>query len=280
MSTSITPFSKPLSYYESLITSEYQGSAKMLAWLAANLKLYQDAAACAKAMLSAFDLNTAIGSQLDILGSIIGVPRLLPFQVNYYVGAEAGPSSGGSGYSVGDYVLIDQYQPLGGWTGMIGQVTSVSGGSVNAPLSFVTPPSTAGFGWYPQLNVNTTARFPATGTGLLVNVQSVFTAAESSWLADNDYRTLLQCNVFRNHWNGQIDSITPYSTGTPPNSGGLSQILGGNVLIVDNGVDNHSAVMTATVEIYASLSPAIQWALLNDMIVPRPQGVQYTFQLA
>lgn len=252
----------------------------MLAWLAANLKLYQDAAACAEAMLSAFDLNTAVGSQLDILGSIIGIPRLLPFQDNYYIGALAGPSNGGSGYSVGDYILIDQYQPLGGWTGMIGQVVSVSGGSVNAQLSFATPPATAGFGWYPQLNVTTTARFPATGTGLLVNVEAVFTAAGDSLLSDNDYRILLQCNVFKNHWNGQIDSITPYSTGSPPNSGGLSQILGGNVLITDNGVNDQSAVMTATVEIEASLSPALQWAVLNDMIVPRPQGVQYTFQLA
>jgi streptogramin lyase len=73
------PFSEPLDYYLSLITSEYQASPNLLAWLGANLQLFQDTAACLLSMLSAFNLNTAVGVQLDTLGQIIGVGRTVDF---------------------------------------------------------------------------------------------------------------------------------------------------------------------------------------------------------
>lgn len=78
--TPITPFSEPLSYYQSLVTSEYRNSVNMLAWLNANLQLFQDVSACLDAMLNAFDLDTAVGVQLDVLGAIIGASRIVPFQ--------------------------------------------------------------------------------------------------------------------------------------------------------------------------------------------------------
>ncbi len=67
-------------YYKGLITSEYQTSPKMLAWLEANLRPYQDALECMAALLAAFDLDQAVGVQLDILGAIIGQSRTVGFQ--------------------------------------------------------------------------------------------------------------------------------------------------------------------------------------------------------
>lgn len=67
-------------YYLRLVTSEYQTSPNMLAWLQANLQLFQDALSCLTAFADAFDLDRAQGPQLDILGAIIGEPRTVPFQ--------------------------------------------------------------------------------------------------------------------------------------------------------------------------------------------------------
>lgn len=67
-------------YYLQKITSEYQNSPKMLSWLSANLQLYQDLLACVAELETAFDINSAVGPQLDALGSIIGASRTVAFQ--------------------------------------------------------------------------------------------------------------------------------------------------------------------------------------------------------
>ncbi|HJX51909.1 MAG TPA: DUF2612 domain-containing protein [Polyangia bacterium] len=67
-------------YYLSLVTSEYQTSPKMLSWLQANLQLLTDALDCLALFPTAFDLDWAAGPQLDILGAIIGEPRMVAFQ--------------------------------------------------------------------------------------------------------------------------------------------------------------------------------------------------------
>jgi len=70
---------RPLSYYLSLITSEHQGSPKFLAWVTALLQPFIDVAHCANTMFAAFDLDQAVGAQLDILGKLIGQSRTVPF---------------------------------------------------------------------------------------------------------------------------------------------------------------------------------------------------------
>jgi hypothetical protein len=67
-------------YYKSLITSEYQASPNMLAWLGASIQPFQDTLACLAGFPAAFDIITAVGPQLDILGSILGQPRTVTFQ--------------------------------------------------------------------------------------------------------------------------------------------------------------------------------------------------------
>jgi len=68
------------SYYKNLLTSEYRGATKFQAWMDAVLNIAQDISSCLLFISSAFDIDQAIGVQLDILGEIIGVGRVVPFQ--------------------------------------------------------------------------------------------------------------------------------------------------------------------------------------------------------
>ena len=70
----------PVSYYTGLLTSEYQSSPKLLAWLSAPLGILDDVGTCLKSFDANFNLDTATGAQLDILGVLIGANRLVPFQ--------------------------------------------------------------------------------------------------------------------------------------------------------------------------------------------------------
>ena len=58
-----------------LITSEHAIQPNFTAWLTAHLQFLQDNQDCANSFASAFNVNTAVGNQLDILGQIIGQPR-------------------------------------------------------------------------------------------------------------------------------------------------------------------------------------------------------------
>jgi hypothetical protein len=72
----------PIGYYLGLITSFYQypNSPKFNQFLYLCLKLFSDIQQCYVSMDLAFDLDVAVGAQLDVLGSIAGVSRTVPFQ--------------------------------------------------------------------------------------------------------------------------------------------------------------------------------------------------------
>jgi hypothetical protein len=72
--------SLPSGYYKNVLTSEYKGTAEYNAWLQAVLNIANDISTCLSSMVAAFDLDTAVGAQLDILGQIIGVSRTVNFQ--------------------------------------------------------------------------------------------------------------------------------------------------------------------------------------------------------
>lgn len=67
-------------YYSNLLTSEYRTTVQFNAWLSAVLNIANDISNCLQSITSAFDLDTAVGVQLDILGQIIGVSRTVNFQ--------------------------------------------------------------------------------------------------------------------------------------------------------------------------------------------------------
>ncbi len=66
--------------YLNHITSQHRDKPKFIAWLSAFLNVIDDTYNCIKGFDKNFDLDNAIGNQLDILGQIIGVNRVLNFQ--------------------------------------------------------------------------------------------------------------------------------------------------------------------------------------------------------
>lgn len=66
--------------YLDLITSEHKTKSKFTAWLSAALNIVSDTTTMTQNMPSDFDIDNAIGVQLDILGPIVGRSRNLNFQ--------------------------------------------------------------------------------------------------------------------------------------------------------------------------------------------------------
>lgn len=70
----------PVGYYDSKLTSEYSRATKFHKWLLYCLRISDDISNCLASVPVAFDLDFAIGVQLDILGQLIGASRSVPFQ--------------------------------------------------------------------------------------------------------------------------------------------------------------------------------------------------------
>jgi Protein of unknown function (DUF2612) len=84
-------------------------------------------------------------------------------------------------------------------------------------------------------------------------------------LTDSVYRLLLQATVLRNHWNGLLVSLR----------GIWNQLFPSGILL---WTDNQN--MTVNFYVAAPLSSIQQDLIANDLIIPRPQGVLYTFSFA
>jgi hypothetical protein len=73
-------YSLSLYYYLALVTSEYRMATNFLANLTSSIQLFEDVMTCNGLMTEAFDLDSAAGVQLDVLGQIAGVSRTVNFQ--------------------------------------------------------------------------------------------------------------------------------------------------------------------------------------------------------
>lgn len=67
--------------YKQLITSEYQDSTKFLAMIQAVTSAFVQIQNCYAEMIPRFDVDVAMGSQLDIIGLWVGFPRTLTIPV-------------------------------------------------------------------------------------------------------------------------------------------------------------------------------------------------------
>jgi hypothetical protein len=70
----------PIGYYQRILTSQYINSKKWNALLYAMLKKFDDVSQVLVRMDTAFDLDSAIGAQLDMLGATVGAARTVGFQ--------------------------------------------------------------------------------------------------------------------------------------------------------------------------------------------------------
>jgi hypothetical protein len=82
-------------------------------------------------------------------------------------------------------------------------------------------------------------------------------------LTDSAYRILLEARVLQNQWDGKIASLYPFWQNLFP---------GGKIAIIDN----HN--MTATIILSGAFTSITQDMITNGLIVPRPEGVQYTYE--
>jgi hypothetical protein len=69
-----------IGYYLSLLTSQYKNSPKLNALLYVLLKKFDDVTNCLVKMDTALDLDSAVGAQLDLLGTIPNASRTVGFQ--------------------------------------------------------------------------------------------------------------------------------------------------------------------------------------------------------
>ena len=65
--------------YEELVPSWNAEKPRFMAFLRMMLGLVDDMRICLDSFLEGFDLDTAVGAQLDILGMLVDVSRILPF---------------------------------------------------------------------------------------------------------------------------------------------------------------------------------------------------------
>jgi hypothetical protein len=102
--------------YAGLITPWQSTKARFVATVRANVAPYCDAQAVIASLPAAFDLDLAVGAQLDITGQWIGQARGVPiplaniyFSADVHPGADEGYAQGPFGVSYGTSLLPDPY---------------------------------------------------------------------------------------------------------------------------------------------------------------------------
>ena len=103
--------------YLNLITSEHGDKPRLIAWLTASLSIIDDILNLVDSMNTHFNLETAVGLQLDILGGVIGRSRALDFQ----------PTDGSSSVLDDDYyrLILQTKIAQNQWDGTIEQIYAI-----------------------------------------------------------------------------------------------------------------------------------------------------------
>jgi hypothetical protein len=103
--------------YTNLITSQHKTKPKFMAWLSATLQKADDTVEMTKGIPTAFDIDWAVGPQLDILGIILGRSRQLPFQPS----SGSAPTLDDTNYQIALKAKIAQNQ----WDGTIPSIYKI-----------------------------------------------------------------------------------------------------------------------------------------------------------
>lgn len=239
----------PIGYYLGLLTSEYQNAPNLKAYLAFLLTPFDDLNTCLSGANAAYDPDLAVGSQLDVIGQLVGVGRTITAPALGGAILSFSIATVGSGYVLGDVVTIVQ----GGASG--GQLKLINFG----PRLFwqLFAPGT---GYVTASGLTVTG---GSGTGLTVNVSaSPISTPINPVLGDDDYRILLKAKIGQNEWDGTIDSLYPLWQGLFP----------GGLIIINDNQD-----MTATIFLAGTFSDLVITMIVNGLIVPRPEGVLYNY---
>lgn len=257
------------SYYVSLLAYEYRGRPNAENQVALFTK-QATADFLASQLLTAFDIDTAVGAQLDIIGKYVGVARNIGVQ-------EQKPYFGLWTYGS----TLDKSQYQGTWipstdtpalpaasAGNTGQWYAVANsGSSTSPIAadFVEGDVIVsnGTAWVRQTTDN--ANGLSTYADLGVNVTAPFytyygSDRQYSDLTDDQYRTVLKLKVVLNSNDSTLATI----------SQALWDFFGPAITVVDN------ADMTMTFFVYNTVP------LSTDILksyLPRPMGVGITISI-
>jgi hypothetical protein len=241
---STTPLT--LDYYLSLVTSQYQNSSQYMSLLEVLLQPFLDTATCAQSMNAAFSIQEATGDQLDAIGTILGISRTLPFT-----------PTGGATTTTTSEIIVAGTQSV--------DVASITDVEVDGLISIDTGANqedvtVLGYTVSPPTITADFTKPHASDVGVIVYPPSAV-------LGDADYRTLLMAKVVFNQFNGQYQ-------GANSTLWDDWQIIfpGGHIYITDN------QNMTATIFIVGAFTNLQQQMITNGLIVPRCQGVEFTYE--
>lgn len=94
-----------VSDYTDLVTSQYSSKPRFVGWLSALVEPIAALSNLLNSMLNDFDLDVAIGAQLDVIGLWVGISRNLPTELLFYFSWDDTVANGwdaGSWKGVGD----------------------------------------------------------------------------------------------------------------------------------------------------------------------------------
>lgn len=236
-------------YYMGLIAPQYALASNMYSQLATRVGVATDYLAFVQQMWASFDLNTAIGDQLDFLGQIVGVSRVLPFQpsVGAFNAITTAPFTSGAG------VTVEVNTTIGAAIG--DPVVINSGFDRNVGGSIISFTSSSFIANLVPSGLTIPAGSTVISTGVNLNPT----------LDDADYLTLLTAKIAKNKWNGSIAQIYALWNTIFP---------GGRLIFIDN------QDMTCELVLGAALTAIQQQMITNDLIIPRPQAVLYNYSFA
>jgi hypothetical protein len=98
-----------ISDYLNLITSEHKDKQKFIATVSVNVQIQVAIQAILTSLVDALDIDLALGSQLDVLGEIVGVSRVITVSIANTLFTWNGVDATGWNYGVWQ----DQFAPLG-----------------------------------------------------------------------------------------------------------------------------------------------------------------------
>lgn len=94
--------------YLALVTSEHSDKPNFIAWLSAQLQAFADGTAIYAQFTSAYDVDTAVGTQLDVVGQWVGRTRYVAVPLSVYFSLDT------AGLGLDQGIWYESFNPLTG----------------------------------------------------------------------------------------------------------------------------------------------------------------------
>ena len=255
-------------YYANLLAYQYRGLPRA----AAQIRLWTKqvlADFLANDVANAFDIDTAVGKQLDVIGKYVGVPRnigLVPvrpyfgFWSRYHLDTTTNTLVQ-SNY-LGTWSPVTNTPPLANETGTSGKwyIASESGTASFGTFLAGDAITYNGSVWVKDSTVNGNGFTTYSNPGVNANgifYRAAFATGQNTDLTDEQYRTVIKLKTVLNGNDGTLASVMAY----------LNTFFPGQITLTDN----RDMSLTYTVLSTVALSKE-----LLAVYLPKPMGVGIT----